>query len=209
MATRSGSSASDAIVLQLIQKAISGNPRAWRALLKYQEFANRHSAQIDSKLEFVESDYTRAVAKGSRGVAMTSHEAGYRKPPLSGRFRPGVSGNPKGRPKRKPSPLAERIKTVLNAPVEYRERGRTKVATYLELTLKTVVDRAINGDLGAAEMALKIIARAERGGDSGVEAVLVENWLPDHPGQTADQKTADLAARRDAAPDEWWRSPEE
>jgi hypothetical protein len=46
---------------------------------------------------------------------MVSYEIGYGKPPLSGRFRAGVSGNPKGRPKRKPTPLAEIIKTVLNA----------------------------------------------------------------------------------------------
>ena len=55
-------SASEAIVLQLIQKAISGNGRAWRALLKYQEFANSRSAR-STEVQFVESDYTRAVAK--------------------------------------------------------------------------------------------------------------------------------------------------
>ena len=40
-------SASEAIVLQLMQKAMSGNARAWRALLKYQEFANSRSDKID------------------------------------------------------------------------------------------------------------------------------------------------------------------
>jgi hypothetical protein len=55
-------SASEAIVLQLLQKAMSGNPRAWRALLKYQEFANSRSAR-STEVRFVESDYTRAVAK--------------------------------------------------------------------------------------------------------------------------------------------------
>ncbi len=53
---------------------------------------------------------------------MASYEIGYGKPPVSGRFRAGISGSPKGRPKRKPPPFAERIKTVLNAPIEYRER---------------------------------------------------------------------------------------
>ena len=55
-------SASEAIVLQLMQKAMSGNPRAWRALLKYQEFADSRSDR-STELRFVESDYTRAVAK--------------------------------------------------------------------------------------------------------------------------------------------------
>ena len=139
---------------------------------------------------------------------MASYEIGYGKPPLSGRFRAGVSGNPKGRPKRKPTPLAERIKAVLNAPIEYRERGRTKVATYRELSLKMLVDRAISGDLGAAELVLKIRAGAERYGDPGVDLILVENWIADYPGQTAGQKTADFAAGRDATPAGWWSSSE-
>jgi Family of unknown function (DUF5681) len=57
----------EAIVLQLIQNAVSGNGRALRALLKYQEFANSRSAR-SREVQFVESDYTRAVAKSpSRG----------------------------------------------------------------------------------------------------------------------------------------------
>ena len=140
---------------------------------------------------------------------MASYEIGYGKPPLSGRFPAGVSGNPKGRPKRKPTPFAERIKTVLNAPIKYRERGRTKVATYRELSLKVLVDRAISGDLAAAELALKILASGERYGDPGLDPILVENWIADYPGQTANQKTDDFAAGRDATPAEWWQSSED
>ena len=55
-------SATEAIVLHLIQKAMSGNPRAWRALLKYQEYANSRSDR-STEVRFIESDYTRAVAK--------------------------------------------------------------------------------------------------------------------------------------------------
>jgi hypothetical protein len=35
---------------------------------------------------------------------MASYEIGYGKPPVSGRFRPGVSGNPKGCPKTQAHP---------------------------------------------------------------------------------------------------------
>ena len=139
---------------------------------------------------------------------MASYDVGYGKPPLSGRFRAGASGNPRGRPKSKGLALAELIKTVLYAPSEYRERGRTKVATYRELILKSLVDGAISGDLDAAEMVLKMVDHAERYGDPGLDRILVENWIPDHPGQTADQKTAEVAAGRDATPAEWWSSPE-
>jgi hypothetical protein len=137
---------------------------------------------------------------------MSKYEIGYGKPPESGRFRPGVSGNPRGRPKRKPTPLAELIANALGAPLQYRERGRIKVATYHELSLKTLVDKAIGGDLDAAELALKVFARAERYGDPGADPILVENWMPDYPGQTASQKTDDVDAGQDATPAEWWRS---
>jgi hypothetical protein len=50
-----------AIVLQLLQKAMSGNVRASRALVKYQEFANQ-SLEKKLDLTFLESNYTRAVA---------------------------------------------------------------------------------------------------------------------------------------------------
>jgi Family of unknown function (DUF5681) len=140
---------------------------------------------------------------------MASHGVGYGKPPESGRFRAGASGNPKGRPKRKQTPLAEIIKSALNAPIEYRERGRAKVATFRELSLKTLVDHAVNGDLGAAELALKILSHAARHGEPGVERIMVEDWLADYAAQTAEQKTADVAKGRDAKPAEWWPSSKE
>jgi hypothetical protein len=51
----------EAIMCQLLQKALSGSGRAFRVLLKYQEFASRHG---EKKLEltFVDSEYTRAFA---------------------------------------------------------------------------------------------------------------------------------------------------
>ena len=56
--------AAKAIVLQLMQRAMAGNTRAWRTLLKYKEFAESRSDK-STELQFVESDYTRAVANSS------------------------------------------------------------------------------------------------------------------------------------------------
>jgi len=47
---------------------------------------------------------------------MTDDKVGYRRPPRSGRFKPGVSGNPKGRPKRNLSTLAQIVNDALNDP---------------------------------------------------------------------------------------------
>ena len=56
--------AAEAIMLQLMQKAMAGNTRATRVSLKYKEFAERGSEKA-TELQFVESDYTRAVANFS------------------------------------------------------------------------------------------------------------------------------------------------
>jgi hypothetical protein len=59
--------AAQAIVLQLLKKGMAGSARAWRALLKYKDFANR---RCEKRLEvaFVDGDYTRAFANSSRSA---------------------------------------------------------------------------------------------------------------------------------------------
>lgn len=53
--------AAKAIVLQLLKKGMSGSARAWRALLRYRDFASRRS---EKRLEvaFIDTDYTTAFA---------------------------------------------------------------------------------------------------------------------------------------------------
>jgi Family of unknown function (DUF5681) len=129
---------------------------------------------------------------------MTDNDVGYKSPPKSRRFRPGVSGNPKGPPKRKPPALAETIEKVLNAKIEYREGGRTRFATARELSLRMLVDRAAKGDVAAAEHVLKVLERAERNGDVDVTRIEIRDWLPDFPGQSGAQKAEKFAASRDS-----------
>ena len=126
---------------------------------------------------------------------MTEYEIGYGKPPADGHFKPGVSGNPKGRPKRQTTALSEVIGEVLTSRMPFREKGRLRHATRQELVLRAVVARALAGDLKAAEEVLRQVHRALRSGMASMERVEITDWWPDYAGQTASQKTAAVADR--------------
>jgi hypothetical protein len=56
-----------AVVLQLEQKALAGEGKAWRALLKYLGYAKTRAGKA-IRVRFEESDYTKAIAKSVSGV---------------------------------------------------------------------------------------------------------------------------------------------
>jgi Family of unknown function (DUF5681) len=136
-----------------------------------------------------------------KGATMSEYDIGY------GRFKPGISGNPQGRSKRKPSHVADIVSDALRAPIQYREGDSVKVATHRELTVKRLVREAIKGNLAAAELLLRARDHAQRYGDVGVDRLQISNWLPDRPGQTGSQKTRERGERREADPTEWWKEP--
>jgi hypothetical protein len=123
---------------------------------------------------------------------MSDYEIGYGKPPKAFQFQPGTSGHPPGRPKRKPSDLARSIIAALETPIEYNQDGSIKKATGIALQLKTLIKRALRGDVDAATTLLKIRIQAEAQGDGGDRQIVVTDWLPD-PEQTAEEKTRELA----------------
>jgi hypothetical protein len=135
---------------------------------------------------------------------MANDDVGYGKPPPGFQFKPGTSGNPKGRPKRRAADVAAVVKETLNAPVQYREQGRSKTTTRTELGLMKLVEQAVKGDLKSAEHILTLRAQALRDGDAGVETIEVSDWIPEFPGQTAEQKTRSFAESHEVAASEWW-----
>ena len=79
--------------------------------------------------------------------APNSH-VGFCSPPETTRFRKGVSGNPRGRPKGSLN-VATVLTRTLREKVVINENGRRRTVTKLEAALKQLVDQAAAGDLRA------------------------------------------------------------
>ena len=85
------------------------------------------------------------------------HDAiGYKRPPSRTRFRPGHSGNPGGRPKRKPTFRAALLEE-LAATMPGKNPQRT--GSKLRALVKTLVDTAIAGDARAQSLLIGALAR--------------------------------------------------
>ena len=82
------------------------------------------------------------------------------RPPRDTRFRPGQSGNPRGRPKR-PRTLAARVRRALDEEVEAKENGETRRITKLEAAVKQLMNRAASGEARATRDAIALAAADE------------------------------------------------
>jgi len=82
------------------------------------------------------------------------YEVGRGKPPRKTRFKPGKSGNPKGRPKGSKN-FSTVIARALNGKVPITENGRSKKVSGREVIAKKLLHKAFGGDLKAAQAVMK------------------------------------------------------
>lgn len=76
-------------------------------------------------------------------------DEGYGKPPKRWQFKPGQSGNPKGRPKGSKN-LATIFKEESMKLVAVREGGKSRKVAKRELVVAQITNKAAGGDLRAA-----------------------------------------------------------
>jgi len=98
------------------------------------------------------------------------YTVGKRRPPLETRFKPGKSGNPKGRPKG--SKNADTLaKAELNRRIVVTVNGRKKSMTVAEIASRRLGDKAMAGDAKAFGFLLAI-AGAGNGSDELTDRVI-------------------------------------
>lgn len=107
-----------------------------------------------------------AALEGQSGVGKdASYVVGYGRPPVGGQYKPGQSGNPRGRPKG-----ARNVETILRdelfAPVTIVEKGRRKKVPRFTALVRRLMEKGFAGDLRASfrliELAMRLTSdRAE------------------------------------------------
>lgn len=85
---------------------------------------------------------------------------GFGRPPEATRFKKGISGNPKGRPKGSLN-VATLFTRTLREKVVINEHGQRKKVTKLEAALKQLVNKAASGDLRALAQSVALAKDAE------------------------------------------------
>jgi hypothetical protein len=80
---------------------------------------------------------------------MTDYPVGYGRPPKHTRFKPGRSGNPKGRPKRTKNLRTDLIEELREF-IRVREGDREYNVSKQRALIKALVARAVKGDTRAA-----------------------------------------------------------
>ena len=86
-------------------------------------------------------------------------KVGYKRPPSKTQFKPGRSGNPRGRPKRKVN-MSESFNRKLDQKIVLPETG--KVLTKLEAFVHSTLNRVLQGDAKAIPALVRLLNQTEQ-----------------------------------------------
>jgi hypothetical protein len=102
---------------------------------------------------------------------MGRDKVGYGRPPKANQFKPGKSGNPKGRPKGSLN-LVSDLAAELGEQINVREDGRTRRISKQRALIKSLLAKGIQGDVRAAAAVLALYARVNTdGADDGSTSI--------------------------------------
>jgi hypothetical protein len=85
---------------------------------------------------------------------------GYGRPPVERRFKPGQSGNPKGRPKNRKD-VAGMLKDILDRPIKIRGGSGVRNITVLQAILEVTANKAVAGDARALGFVMQVVEKLE------------------------------------------------
>lgn len=87
-----------------------------------------------------------------------NYNVGYKKPPKTGQFQPGQSGNPKGRPSGTKN-LATDLQEELSTKITVIEGNREQLISKQRALIKALSTKALKGDIRAMNTLIRMIER--------------------------------------------------
>jgi hypothetical protein len=130
---------------------------------------------------------------GTIATSAGKTKVGYKCPPTHSQFKPGVSGNPSGRPKGGQN-LKTLFNKILNEEVALREGSEVKKISKAEAILRSVVVGALRGDTRSLAMLLRLAEHAggfeDKQDIQKIERIVVTWKAPDDPDDNEDKKLA-------------------
>jgi len=88
----------------------------------------------------------------------SDERVGYGRPPINSQFKPGQSGNPKGRPKRPASFISDLLAELAEKITPDGEKGGKKITRQRAL-IRGLVTAATQGNIRALSLLMPILAR--------------------------------------------------
>ncbi len=98
------------------------------------------------------------------------YEVGYAKPPKSGQFEKGKSGNPKGRPKGSKN-LATVVLRESRQPVRVNGPHGSRTVTKLEASVMQMGNKAAQGDIRSQREFISLVRTSEEATNSEVSSL--------------------------------------
>jgi hypothetical protein len=109
----------------------------------------------------MKGNVTRKATRFKKGEGSSNRHSerayliGYRRPPVTSRFQPGSSGNPKGRPKNSKN-LKTLIRQAMTAKISIREGPNSRWVSKIEGVVLRQLQSALKGDERSAMAVIKM-----------------------------------------------------
>lgn len=122
-----------------------------------------------------------------------SYDVGYGRPPKHTQFKPGTSGNPKGRPNGAP-PVEDLLLREARKLVTVKIGGKVEKISKIEALVRQLFRLALEGDLQAARMVMSYLDLAMAGEEGSGDGSLASVFGAEIPDQKTLERITDRLA---------------